>query len=80
MTELHSHVIYGIDDGAKSPDSMYALLEQASDTGVNHLICTSHITPGYNKFPQETYLSPTLQDYSTYDLTIDHFPTTFDQM
>ena len=57
FTELHSHVIYGIDDGAKSPESMYALLQQASDTGVNHLICTSHITPGYSKFPQETYLS-----------------------
>ena len=56
MVEMHSHVIYGVDDGAKDLSSMYTLLRQASDTGVHHLICTSHITPGYEKFPQETYL------------------------
>lgn len=57
MVEMHSHILYGVDDGPKDAATMYRLLQQAADTGVDHVICTSHITPGYTPFPQDKYLA-----------------------
>lgn len=57
LIEMHAHVIRNVDDGPKDNDHMYALLRQAADTGVTHLICTSHITPGYQPFPNQEYLT-----------------------
>ena len=57
LIEMHAHVIRNVDDGPKDNDHMFALLRQAADTGVTHLICTSHITPGYNPFPNTEYLT-----------------------
>ncbi len=56
MVEMHAHVIWGVDDGPKTPDAMFQLLRQAAGAGADHLICTSHITPGYARFPREAYL------------------------
>lgn len=57
MVEMHSHILYGVDDGPKDASTMHRLLKQAADIGVDHVICTSHITPGYTKFPQDEYLA-----------------------
>lgn len=46
MVDLHSHVIYGIDDGAKTIDDSLALLRQAEEVGIHHIIATPH----YNDF------------------------------
>lgn len=55
LVEMHSHVIYGVDDGAQTYETMVGLLQQAVDSGVRHLVCTSHITPGFKEFPMDAY-------------------------
>ena len=47
MIDLHNHVLPGIDDGAKSLDISVAMIEQAVECGVTHIVCTPHIHYGY---------------------------------
>lgn len=42
MTDLHTHILPGMDDGAKDPDSARALLERQALQGVNRIALTSH--------------------------------------
>ena len=51
MLDIHSHIIYGIDDGAKSMDDSIQLLEQASKQGISHIIATPH----YNDFISDDF-------------------------
>ena len=55
FVEMHSHVVYGVDDGAQSYDVMMGLLTQAANDGVSHIICTPHIAPGMKPFPFDTF-------------------------
>lgn len=57
FVDLHHHLIYGVDDGAKSMENMQLMIFRAADEGVTELVCTSHATPGYEPFPMETYLA-----------------------
>ena len=57
LIEMHSHVIRNVDDGPQDNTHMFALLAQAASQGTRHLICTSHITPGYKPFPNTEYLT-----------------------
>ncbi|MEG3766107.1 tyrosine-protein phosphatase [Alteromonas sp. 14N.309.X.WAT.G.H12] len=43
MIDIHSHIIPGIDDGARSMDMALEMAQQAVDVGVKHLVCTPHI-------------------------------------
>ena len=29
FTDIHAHFVYGVDDGAKTPDDMYRMLDAA---------------------------------------------------
>ena len=42
MIDFHSHVLPGIDDGARSTDDSIALLRMMSEQGVDHLALTPH--------------------------------------
>ena len=42
MKDLHSHIIYGIDDGSESIDESIELLKNAANQGMTDLICTPH--------------------------------------
>ena len=46
MIDIHSHVLYGVDDGAQSLDETRALLRQAYDQGIKTLIATPHQRKG----------------------------------
>lgn len=46
MVDLHSHVIYGIDDGAKSREMAINMLKLAELGGTSKLICTPHYFRG----------------------------------
>ena len=46
MVDLHSHIIYGIDDGAKTIEDSIELAKQAIKCGFSHIIATPH----YNDF------------------------------
>lgn len=57
LIDLHQHVVYGVDDGAKSFEETQAMLKRACETGISHVVATSHITPGRKEFPAERYLT-----------------------
>lgn len=46
MLDIHTHVLPGIDDGARTPDEALALLRALADDGVTHVVATPHIYPG----------------------------------
>lgn len=42
ITDLHSHILFGIDDGADTIDESVDMLKMAEKQGVINLFCTSH--------------------------------------
>lgn len=44
--DIHSHFLYGIDDGAASKEIMENMLDAAWTDGVREMIATPHIMPG----------------------------------
>ena len=42
MKDIHSHILYGIDDGSKSIDESILLLKEMKKHGVDELILTPH--------------------------------------
>ena len=49
MIDLHSHLLPGIDDGAKDLEMSLAMARIASSDGITTIACTPHILPGvYN--------------------------------
>lgn len=47
MIDLHSHILPGLDDGAATVDDTLALLRLAVADGINRMVATPHINPGY---------------------------------
>ena len=43
--DLHSHMLCGVDDGAQTPEDMYAMLEAAYEDGIRAVCLTPHYTP-----------------------------------
>ena len=54
-TDIHSHVIWGVDDGAETPEETFRMLREAAADGIGTIICTPHVTPGVYEFPEETF-------------------------
>ena len=46
FTDYHAHFVYGVDDGARTREEMFAMLDAAAADGVTRLFATSHSTPG----------------------------------
>ena len=51
MVDLHSHLIWGIDDGSKSKEMTINMLRQAVEGGTKKLVLTPHYMPGYYEVP-----------------------------
>lgn len=43
--DLHTHLLCGVDDGAKTPEEMYAMLEMAYEDGTRAMCLTPHFSP-----------------------------------
>lgn len=56
-TDIHSHFIYGVDDGARLRTDMRAMLDAAHADGITSLYATPHITPGLQPFDFAAYRS-----------------------
>ena len=54
-TDLHSHVIWGVDDGAETKEETFRMLQEAAADGIDTILCTPHMTPGVYEFPEETF-------------------------
>lgn len=46
FTDIHSHFLYGMDDGAHSRFEMETMLDAANADGISSLVATPHATPG----------------------------------
>lgn len=55
MTDMHTHFVYGVDDGAQTFEDMTAMLDMAHENGITTLYGTSHRTPGMQSFHRNTY-------------------------
>ena len=42
MVDIHSHLLYGIDDGPEKIEESIELLKQAIEVGYNKIVCSSH--------------------------------------
>lgn len=51
MVDLHSHLIWDIDDGSKSKEMTINMLRQAYLGGTKKLVLTPHYLPGYYEIP-----------------------------
>ena len=55
FTDIHSHVIWGVDDGAAEKEETFRLLKEAAADGIGKIICTPHVTPGVYEFPEDAF-------------------------
>ncbi len=42
MTDMHCHILYGLDDGAANPETTLKMLNTAYNDGIDKIICTPH--------------------------------------
>ena len=55
--DIHSHVIWGVDDGAEQKAETFRMLKEAAEDGIGKIVCTPHVTPGVYEFPEEAFLA-----------------------
>ncbi len=48
LTDFHSHILPGVDDGSASVDESIAMLRLLGEQGVSHVIATPHFYPNYD--------------------------------
>lgn len=53
MIDIHSHIIFDVDDGPKSIGESKALLKEAYNQGVRTIVSTSHRRKGMFEAPEE---------------------------
>ena len=46
MVDIHTHIIYGVDDGASDIETSVAILKDEAAQGVTHIIATPHYRRG----------------------------------
>ena len=57
LWDLHSHVLYGLDDGAATREEMFAMLDAAWKDGIRLLGATPHCVPGIEPFDHQAWES-----------------------
>ena len=54
MVDMHSHVLPGIDDGAKTPEDSIILVRKMMELGIKKIIATPHIMVDFYRNTPET--------------------------
>jgi protein-tyrosine phosphatase len=52
MIDIHSHILHGMDDGAKSFDVSLAMVQMALERGTTDIVATPHASTAYNYQPE----------------------------
>lgn len=53
MVDIHSHILFGVDDGSSSIEESIILIEQAIQIGYTDIVCSSHYE--INKYENQNY-------------------------
>ena len=66
FSDIHSHILFGTDDGPKTREAMFSLVDAIYQEGVRHLFATSHFHPGFygNNTAKKAEAFQILQDYA----------------
>jgi len=51
MIDIHSHIIWGVDDGARNREDSIAMLRLAAETGTTDIVATPHCDRQYKFDP-----------------------------
>ncbi|MEE0419068.1 MAG: CpsB/CapC family capsule biosynthesis tyrosine phosphatase [Lachnospiraceae bacterium] len=51
LIDIHSHILYGVDDGAADEDASLKIIEKAYEQGVRKMFATPHYIIGHNRVP-----------------------------
>lgn len=51
IIDIHSHILFGVDDGSDSLETSYRMLEIASGDGISQVILTPHNKPAHRNVP-----------------------------
>ena len=52
MVDIHSHVLYGVDDGARTLEESLAMVRMAAESGTTDLVATPHASPTHRYDPE----------------------------
>lgn len=55
FTDIHHHLLYGMDDGPRNAEEMRAMLRRANREGISTIVATPHITPGIQPFDHDQF-------------------------
>lgn len=61
MTDLHQHLLWGLDDGPSKPETTYAMLHAAHEQHISRIIATPHACPGLEPFDPDVYYERLMQ-------------------
>ncbi len=53
MIDLHSHILYGLDDGVQDQATMLAMFRLAQEEGIKAMVATPHYIYGANTYNEE---------------------------
>lgn len=53
MVDIHSHIVFGVDDGAKTIEDSLALIEDSYNQGVRKIVATPHYRKKLFKYDRE---------------------------
>jgi len=52
MIDLHHHLLYGLDDGARTLEDSLNMTRMAIEDGITHIVCTPHANHRYRFDPE----------------------------
>ena len=54
MIDIHTHILFGVDDGSKNLEMSIDMIKEAYESGVDTIVATPHCMPGiYNNYAGE---------------------------
>ena len=56
MTDIHQHLLWGVDDGAADFETTCAMIRSACDQQISRIIATAHAYPGMEPFDLPLYM------------------------
>ena len=80
VIDFHSHILPGIDDGARNLETSLAMLRQVSSQGVDYMIATPHFYASHDRVDaflnrREDAYNSLKEAYDAYEKAIaDNYP------